>query len=836
MVGNAQGQYMMTRHMRSEVASGQAKLVNRLPGTEILRLDIVLPLSDRAGLQDFLQEVYDPTSPIYRQFLTVPQFTERFGPTQDDYDTVVAFAEASGFKVVGGSRDGFDVQIEGSVTVIEAAFNVSMGVYQHPTENRTFYAPDREPSAPLPFPLWHISGLDNYSIPHPALMQRQPGAQPTATTGSGPFASFLGSDMRAAYYGQTILTGSGQSVGLFEFYGTDLADVSTYFSNVNQSNNVSINLISTDGTSTSCQYSQGCDDAESVIDITQAVSMAPGMSGLYVFVGESDTAILSAMTTTNYAPLSAQLSCSWLWTPADPTTDDPYFEKMASQGQNFFAAAGDSGMWTSKKATYPAEDANVVSVGGTDLITDGEGGAWESETAWIHGGGGVSPHRILIPSWQRLTGVINSSNEGSPVFRNGPDVSANADFSYYVCADQSGCTANVYGGTSFAAPLWAGYLALVNQQAVEINKPVLGFLNPRIYPLGVGSHYHADFHDITSGSNGYPAVPGCDLVTGWGTPNGVNLINALAPPFFTLSASPSGLAVVQGERAATTITSRVTGSFESVISLSASGLPRGVTASFSPASITAAGTSTLTLAVSSTTKPGEYPITVTGTSGALTKTTIVSLNVIIAPSANFALSAYPTAVLVVQGSSGTSTITSAVTGGFDSSISLSASGQPAGVTATFSPASITGPGTSTLTLAVASTTAIGTYSITVSGVSGTTTEITTLSLTVTLSGSTPDFILSASPSSLTVNWTSSGTSTIIATGGYTSPLSLSASGLPWDVTVSFAPSSIAPPGPGTSTMQINVGAGATAGTYSLTVTGSGGGKTHTTTITLTIKI
>ena len=82
---------------------------------------------------------------------------------------MVRFAASNGFTVVGGSRDGMDVQIEGSVADIETAFHVSMGVYQHPTENRTFYAPDREPTVDLPFPLWHISGLDNYSIPHPAL-------------------------------------------------------------------------------------------------------------------------------------------------------------------------------------------------------------------------------------------------------------------------------------------------------------------------------------------------------------------------------------------------------------------------------------------------------------------------------------------------------------------------------------------------------------------------------------------------------------------------------------------------------------------------------------------
>ena len=79
-------------------------------------------------------------------------------------------------------------------------------------------------------------------------------------------------------------------------------------------------------------------------------------------------------------------------------------------------------------------------------------------------GGGISPDRIAIPSWQQLSGVINSSNKGSTTYRNGPDVSANANFTFYVCADQTTCTANEYGGTSFAAPMWAGYIALVNQQ------------------------------------------------------------------------------------------------------------------------------------------------------------------------------------------------------------------------------------------------------------------------------------------------------------------------------------------------------------------------------------
>src|SRR5208282_3139595 len=161
--------------------------------------------------------------------------------------------------------------------------------YQHPTEDRTFYAPDREPTPDLSVRLWHISGLDNYSIPRPAVMHRDISVRPNATTGSGPSASFLGSDMRAAYYGGS-LTGTGQSLGLLEYYGTDLADLTTYFKNAGQTNNVPITLLSTDGTSTSCVYS-ACDDTEQTLDMTQALGMAPGMSSLVMYVGSTDSAI-----------------------------------------------------------------------------------------------------------------------------------------------------------------------------------------------------------------------------------------------------------------------------------------------------------------------------------------------------------------------------------------------------------------------------------------------------------------------------------------------------------------------------------------------------------------
>lgn len=738
--GLSQAQSVETHHVRDDVNSKVAQATGLLPSNQIMNLDLVLPLRDPAGLRSFLNDIYNPNSPNFKHYLTPQEFTSRFGPTQQDYDAVVGFAKKQGFTVTGGSRDGMDVQVQGSVSVIEAAFHVNMRTYRHPTENRTFYSPDQEPSPGLSVNLWHISGLDNYSIPRPLLVNRSDYAKAHnmaeadvvshATTGSGPSASFLGSDMRAAYATGTTLTGAGQSLGLLEYYGTDLADVTTYYKNVGQTNNVPITLLSTDGTSTSCVM-PSCDDTEQTLDITQALGMAPGLSSLVVYVGSSDTAIISAMTTHN--PLPATIGCSWGWTPVDPSTLDPYFQKMAAQGQNFFAASGDSSTWSSRNVAWPADDAYVVSVGGTDLVTSGAAGPWQSETAWVDSGGGISPDHIAIPAWQQLAGVINSSNRGSTTYRNGPDVSANANFTFYVCADQTTCTANSYGGTSFAAPMWAGYVALVNQQLVANSKPTIGFLNPTIYAQNVTSSYATNFHDVTSGTSGsYSAVTGYDLVTGWGSPTPA-LIAALAgsgsTPSFSLSASPASVTVVQGNAGSSTITSTVSGGFSSAIALTASGQPSGVTVGFSPSSITGAGSSTMSITVGAATATGTYTITVTGTSGSTVKTTTVTLTVT-SSSAGFSITASPTSLSITRGHSGTSTITSTATGGFNSAIALSASGQGSRVTISFNPSSITGAGSSTMTVTVNSRATRGTRTITVTGTSGTTTHTATVTLTI----------------------------------------------------------------------------------------------------------
>ncbi len=863
--GQAQPQPLLTRHVRDAVVNGQAQFVGKLPATETLRFDMVLPLRDRTGLQNFLQELQSPASPSYHKFLTPQEFTARFGPSQEDWDALVAFAKASGFEIISGNLEGRDLRLTGTVANIEKAFHVTLGNYRDLTEDRTFFAVDREPTVDLPFQIWHITGLDNDSKPHPMYVKKSDyakahGIDPNkvvshATTGSGPSASFLGSDMRAAYYGGTALTGTGQNIALFEFAGTDLADLTTYYKNVGQTEPYTPTLISTGGYATTCvdSGSKACDDTEQTLDMTQAMGMAPGSTMLYMYVcGDvlasgsgniSDTACISAMVSTADAPLSKQISCSWGWTPADPSTLDPYFEQMASQGQNFFAASGDSSAWSASNEAWPADDANVVSVGGTDLTTSSAAGPWKSETAWADSGGGISPDSIPIPSWQQLSGVITSTNKGSTTLRNGPDVAANANFTFYVCADQTTCTANDYGGTSFATPMWAAYLALANQQAAA-NGDTIGFINPILYPAALTSSYGTYFHDVTSGSCGtYSGLTGYDLCTGWGSPNTTGIINLLAgsaTPSFTLSDSPGSLSITQGSSGTSTITVNDTGGFTGSVTLAASGLPSGVTAAFGTNPTT--GTSVLTLTASSTATTGTATVTITGTSGSLTATTTIALTVNATAAPNFTIAASPASVTVTQGASGTSTITITSTGGFNSATTLSATGLPSGVTAAFSTNPVTPPAngsvTSTVTLTASSTATVGAATVTITGTSGSTTHTTTIALTVNSSGGTKNFTLSLSPSSFTIDERGSVSTTLTVTSvnGFNSAVSLSVSGFPSGVSATASANPVTPPANGSVKVTITWTATrrAPTGTTTIDLIGTSGSLTNETPVTITV--
>jgi len=552
-----QAPQVLHKHVRPVITSGRAVPVGFLPSSQTLDLIIHLPVRNQEDLTSLIDRLSDPGSPDYRQWLSVAEFTARFGRTEAEYEKVADFVEANGFAVTYKSPNRLMLVVRGSVAQIERAFNVTMRTYQVPGENRIFYSPDREPSLALDVPVSHISGLNNYAYPHPgahAHPAETPG--PPQGTGSGPNGSFLGSDMRGAY-NMGSNTGSGQAVGLVEFSGYTASDVSLYFANIHQTNNVPITNIAVDGGSPS-QWSIANDEGEVCLDIEQAVSVAPGLSQLLVYIGPTrfgtgvDGYIFSRMATDNIAK---QLSNSWWWSPDDPATDDPYFEEMAAQGQTLFSISGDVGAYVGDDGLdegYPAEDVHLTVVGGTALTTSGPGGPWQSEVAWNDGGDGSGggpaddgARYFPIQSWQ--IPVINSANGGSTTLRNSPDVALQADFDNYICYDNGQCGTD-WGGTSFATPRWAAWLALVNQQMVSNGYPAgLGFINPSLYSIGQSSRYNSDYHDITVGNNDtdgqsrfYNAVLGYDLVTGWGSMNGRSLMASLVTYTLTVSTDGSG--------------------------------------------------------------------------------------------------------------------------------------------------------------------------------------------------------------------------------------------------------------------------------------------------------
>jgi len=816
---------VLHHHVRTAVSSREARLVGRVPATQRMQISIVLALRNQVGLTELLGQLYEPSSPNYRHFLSVDQFTEKFSPTAEDYQTVIDFAKANGFTVTATAANRMIVPISGSVAQIEKAFNLRMNNFRHPTENRIFYSPDREPSLHLSVSVAHIAGLNNFSIPRPAVIQasREHAPANIGAAGSGPGTSYLASDMRAAYYGGAALTGSGQTVGLLEFDGYYISDVNQTFSSVGQSYSVPINNVLLDGASGAPVSGV---DAEETVDIVQAIGMAPGLSQVRVYIGSSDVDILNAMATEDIAK---QLSISWLWSPDDPSTDDIFFQEFAAQGQSVFAASGDWGSYPSliEPYYYPAEDAYVTAVGGTILTTSGAGGPWTSEVVWPDTGGGVSPDAIPIPSWQ--AGVANASNGGSTTLRNVPDVAAEADIDNYVCATPYGC--ENFGGTSLAAPRWAGFMALVNQQAAEANHPAAGFIDPAIYAIGAGSNYGSDLHDIVAGDNCiggtpcYSAVAGYDLVTGWGSPNGQNLIDALAGPAapgFTLAPSPSALAINPGAVGATTITVYDLGGFAGSVNLAISNLPSGVTASFSANPTT--GTSVLTLTASATAATGTAYVTITGSSGTSLATATLACTVIPPPS--ITLSANPAALSVNQGVSGTTTVTVTDHYGFTGPVMLVASNLPNGVTGQWG----TNPtsGTGVLSLTASPTAAIGTVTVTITGTaSAVQSASTTLMLTVT------PFTLADSPVGLIIPQGSSRTSTVTVnhTSGFTGSVTLAASGLPSGVTAQWGTN----PTTRNSVLTLTTSATAALGITTVTITGSSPGvQSATTTLDLMV--
>ena len=570
--GVTAGSVTLRGHVPAIVARGQAKSIGNVDAERTLDLSIGLPLRNHDVLSNLLQQIYDPKSPNYHHYLTPQQFTQHFGPSEKDYQQVIEFARKNHLKVIRTHANRMLLNVTGRAADVEKAFGVVLHEYQHPSEARQFFAPDREPSVPAGVQIQDISGLDNYVRAY-SHYHLKPGSTPVrldsaaakeaapkaatskAFSGSGPAGTYIGDDFRRAYVPDTTLTGVGQTVALVQFDGYLASDINAYESLTGRPN-VPLQNVLIDGFSGIPTGNGG--EVEVSLDIEMVISMAPGVSKVILYEGNPfnfhPNDVLNQIASDNVA---RQVSCSWGWTGGPNLTTDQIFQEMAAQGQTFYDAVGDSDAFLPGEVDnplFPGEPSStpfITQVGGTTLTMNGNGSSYSSETVWNWGirygidgagsSGGISSF-YAIPSWQ--SNINMSIPQGSQTNRNTPDVALTAD-DVLVIAD-GGLEYIGVGGTSCAAPLWAGFTALVNQEGVLGSRPPVGFINPALYAIANSPAYASCFHDITTGNNTWSqspnlffAKPGYDLCTGLGTPNGMNLIDALfAIPTFAPHISP----------------------------------------------------------------------------------------------------------------------------------------------------------------------------------------------------------------------------------------------------------------------------------------------------------
>ena len=514
----------------------QAQKLSPSDPNQVLSLAILMPVHNQAAMDSMMRRMYDPTDKMYHHYITPAQFANLFGPTPAEYAQAQNWAAAQGLRVTQTYANRLLFDVQGAAGAAESAFHVRLSNYLMP-DGRICRAPDQDPATPN-VPIAGVAGLDNVAVPHPQYtITGGPLFRNIFTPmafGSGPAGGYAPSDIKTAYNMNSVTqTGVGQNLALMELDGFVQTNITQYETQFGLPN-ITLHVIPAGGASG--KPSGGGGEVEVELDIEMMAGIAPNASGIDVYEGpNSYTGLLDTYATIASYDVDSQGSSSWgtyeLFIPRMLSLIENYFFiEMGLQGQSMYVASGDSGAFdyfglldVGDAADLP----NAVGVGGTTLTTNGPGGSRLSEVSWWDafgdGGGGGASVTWPIPYYQ--IGFIKKASLGSPITRNVPDVCLNADPNTGYDIFSFGQWFTV-GGTSAAAPLWAGFTALVNQGLVAQGNRSLGFPNPTLYKLASGPNYNNDFYDITQGNNGYyPALPGYDDSTGLGSYNGQNLLN-----------------------------------------------------------------------------------------------------------------------------------------------------------------------------------------------------------------------------------------------------------------------------------------------------------------------
>lgn len=699
-------------------AVGRSVEVGQPSANAVIHLAVSLPYGDAEGMQSYVDDVSNPKSKNYRHWLTPEQVGERYGLPLAQLQTVKDYLSSNGMNVTLVGKNRLSILVDSTVAQAENAFHVSLKNFHAVNKeagNQDFFSYTSAPQVPTnvaPYIL-DVSGLQSFTKPQYRALT------PAQTKVLYNLAPLSNSSLR----------GEGRTVAISNFDGYRLTNVPLYYSHFGLptpaggagSNVTEVKISGGAGT--------GAVGAEGDLDIQMVLGMAPLCNFIIYDGGASDLiGTLTREVNDNSADIISE-SYGWSLPAATATSAHNLHLSMSAQGITYMAASGDSGT-TIEPYSYPNYDPEVLIVGGTVATTDASGNR-TGETGWSGSGGGWSTNTATFnvrPSWQVGNGVPTNVNH-----RLGPDIALHAAsstgaYQFYL----NGSLTSAYTGTSFACPVFAGGLAVVEQQIInngalpaDVNgKRRFGRIQDLIYSQNGRSDV---WLDITTGSTGRlpdntSAVGkvGWDYVTGWGVMNFANFAGTQGPA--VIPNAPTGVTATAGS-------GQITVSWSSSLGATSYSVKRSNTAG---GPYTSVGTSTGTSFTNTGLTNGTtyyYVVSAINTAGESGNSSEVSATPVLAVP-NFTISTSPSSLTVRRNKSGNYTVTVGSVNGFTGNVALSVSGVPANTTATFTPSSINGSGTSTLKIATTVNTARATYTLTVTGTSGTTTHSSTVTLTV----------------------------------------------------------------------------------------------------------
>jgi subtilase family serine protease len=590
------------------------------------------------ALAAYAQDVSTPGSSVYHHYLSVAQFSQRFGPTEPQVNAVLAALRARGLQPGPVAANRLSIPVTASSARLATAFFTSFERYRLPG-GRTAFANTAAPSlgAGVASLVQGVLGLSTLAVRKPLDLRRAaPRAHSAATpTAGGPTepctnatdqaqsaGSYTANQIASAYGLSSLYSagdpGSGVTVALYELEPYSSSDIAAYQNCYGT--NASVSNVSVDGGASGT----GAGSGEAALDIEDVIGLAP-QANLLVYQGPNSGAgaydTYSAIISEDRAQV---ISTSWGLCESQQgssaaSAENTLFQEAAIQGQSIFAASGDAGTTgctdnaghplPEQAVDDPASQPYVTSVGGTTLSSIGPPPAeavWNDGAANGAGGGGVST-LWARPAYQASPYYVTQSSitcgSSGHACREVPDVSASADENAgYVIYYNGGWTS--FGGTSAAAPTWASLTALADASASCAGTAV-GFANVALY-RAASSGYSTNFNDITTGNNsydgvnGYSATAGYDMASGLGTPKGSALAAALCTGSSdSVTVTDPGNQTSTAGTAIAPLTATATSSSGTTVTYSASNLPTGLSIDGSTGEVsgtpTLAGTWSVTL-------------------------------------------------------------------------------------------------------------------------------------------------------------------------------------------------------------------------------------------------